>query len=410
MSHWQPYLIAIVIGLLIGIEREKAHPHQKTMGVRTFVLISLIGAIAGDAGAVWLSYFLALFSLGLILVSYFNQTRSKAAQIDRGLTTEFAAGIVFCLGYMAHQSPALSAIIGTLVAIILFSKIYLHQFTKTLKPAELKVALLLLLGGVVVINLVPDTVIDPWGIFNPRKFGYIILTLATLEFSSYVLTKIVGERRGALVAGFLGGMVSSTAVLISSARQSTKIPETWQTQLCAALMAKLAALAEVFLIVGLISHSLFLRIMWPIGVGIFIGGLSLIVLARKKYRRNAGMNLKSPLDWKGVFRLSFMLGAILAMISLAKSILGDQGTFIASFITGFFELHGVSLANATMQSQNYLTLNAASVSILLAVVASLVAKIFISWVINREVFSQILTGVFASMITGIALVAWITFD
>ena len=408
MNLWQPYLIAIVIGLLVGIEREKAHPDKKTMGVRTFLLISLLGAIAGGLQNLWLSTLLMAFTLGLILISYFTQTNSKIKTTDRGLTTEFAAGIIFCLGYAAHQSPALSALIGPIVAMILFSKTSLHRFTRNLKHSELEAALLLLLGGVAVINLAPDAVVDPWGVFNPRKFGYLVMALATLEFSSYVLAKIIGEKKGLLLIGFLGGLVSSTAVLISSAKQANTAPDTWRSLLCSTLVAKLAALIELLFIVGLITPKLLLRIAPGIATGILIAGIALFFIAQKMGEQNAELKLQSPLDWRGVLRLAFMLSGVLAAISLAQFWLGDSGTFVASFLTGLFELHGASLATATMYNQAKLTIEIASLSILLAVGASLLAKVCISWIVTRSVFSRALTVIFIPLVLAIGLVTWLT--
>jgi uncharacterized membrane protein (DUF4010 family) len=378
------------------------------MGVRTFFLISLLGAISGGFSDRLISVLIAAFALGLILTSYFNLTKESGPKIDRGLTTEFAAGIIFCLGYAAHQTPIFSALMGALVAILLFSKKVLHRFTSSVKPEELQAALFLLLGGVIVVGLVPNRLIDPWGIFNPKKFGYLILTLATLEFFSYLATKVIGEKQGALVFGFLGGLVSSTSVLLSSARRSSKYPEHWRTLLTSAIAAVLASLLELLLIVGLVSHELLLRIAMPVLAGIAFGGVFLFFVSQRNVLLGQEQALASPLDWKGVFRLSFLLGAILASISLVQIWLGDRATFALSFVTGLFELHGVSLANATLLNQGRLTMETASTSILIAAIGSLLAKIAISWSVNRGAFSRGLTVVFVPMVGAIGLVAWFT--
>jgi uncharacterized membrane protein (DUF4010 family) len=389
-----------VIGLLIGIEREKSQ-HQKEMGVRTFLLICLIGAIAGDLQNSWVSELIAAFVFGLILISYFMQVSSRDTRIDSGMTTEFAAGIVFCLGYTAHQSPVISALLGLVVALILFSK--------AIKSSELQAALLLLLAGVSVVSLVPDAVIDPWGIFNPRKFGYIVVTLASLEFSSYVLSKTIGQKAGSLVVGFLGGLVSSTAVLISSARRAKLEPSSWRALFCSALAAKLAAFIELLLIVLFVSPALFMSLVLPVGAVLIFGFIALFILAQKKADQISEPAVKSPLDWIGVFRLSIALAAILASVSLAELWLGSEATFTISFLTGLFELHGVSLANATLYSQGKLSVNVATLSVLLGLVASLVAKISISWFISPGIFARALSAVFLSMIAIVVLVASLTY-
>lgn len=407
MQVWQPYFIAIAIGLLIGIEREKSQSSDKTMGVRTFLLVSLSGAVAAGLQNTWLTILISAFTLGLILISYYTQTNSKATEIDRGLTTEFAAGIVYCLGYAAHNSPTLTAVIAPVVAVILFSKPTLHRFTHAIKPTEFQAALLLLLAGVVVINLVPDTVIDPWGVFNPQKFGFIVLILATFEFASYLGTKIIGEKNGSLVIGFLGGFVSSTAVLLSSARNSVRAPATWPIHLCTTLSAQIAAFVELLIIIGLISTEIFFRIAIPISAAIFVGLCAIYILIKENKLLTSELVLKSPLDWRGVLRLSILLALILGTISLVKHWLGDQATLVVSFLTALFELHGVSLANATMYSHGQLSDKMTIQNIFFAVIASLIAKVVISGLITkRSRFFSTLLLVTLPMIGLIVLGLW----
>lgn len=407
MSYWQPYFIAIVIGLLVGIEREKKHAAEKVFGVRTFLLISLLGALAGGLQISWLALLVAAFTFGLILITYFTQTYPNIDNTDRGLTTEFAAGVVFILGFAAHHAPTLSAFLGPVVALILFSKKSLHRFSNAIKQEELEAALFLLLGAVVIINLVPDTVIDPWGVFNPKKFGYLILTLALLEFSSYVLAKVIGEKKGSILIGFLGGLVSSTAVFFSSARQAAKEPARWRTLLSSTIAAQIASFLELLLIVGLVSPILLISISVSVGAGIVIGVLALIILGWTKEDGDSGVMLKSPLDWRGVFRLSVLLGLILAVASISKQWFGTSATLTVSFLTGLFELQGISLANATMYTQGTLAIEVARVGIILAVISSLCAKIFFSWIIHRGAFTKVLNVVLLAMGLAVGFAAWL---
>jgi uncharacterized membrane protein (DUF4010 family) len=407
VSQWKPYLIALAVGFLVGIERENSKADQKALGVRTFLLVSLLGALAGDLQNIWLTVLISVFALSLIFTSYVIQIFSKPTAVHLGLTTEFAAGVVFAVGISAHTSPILAATMGPIVALILFSKASLHRFTHEIKPLELKAAITLLLIAAVVIDLAPNTTIDPWDLFNPRKFGYLVLTLAILEFSSYILLKLIGEKKGSLVIGFLGGLVSSTAVLISSSRQSLKNIESWRTFMCTVLAAQLASLIELLVIVLLISQSLFMSVVPAITAGIFFCGICLALLWRKQIPQDSELILKSPLDWKGVFRLSITFGILLALVSAAEHWLGHDAIYTLSFLTGLFELQGISLANATLFSQSQVSLKVASECIFLAVIASLVAKVALSWFFNRNKFSVYLTIIFVPMISIISFIGWL---
>lgn len=407
MSQWQGYIIAAIIGLLIGTERERHVPKQKVMGVRTFLFIALLGALAGDLEISWLSALIAAFTLGLIVIGYMSQTNADGAEADRGLTTEFAGGIVFCLSYAAHKSPALAATIGPIVALLLFSKKTLHRFIQTIRQSELQAALLLLLGAAVVVNIAPDEIVDPWGIFNPRKFGMLVMILATLEFFSYVITKIFGQKKGALFVGLFGGLVSSTAVLLSAAKSAKTNPASWRTQVSLALTAKLAAFVEVLFIVALVAPSLLLTIWWSVGAGLLLGLVELYFVYRKSDVPHSGLSLTSPLDWKGVIRLAVLLASILFGISVAKQWLGESASLIVSFLTGLFELHGVSLANATLFSQGQLSAKSACTSILFAAMASMVAKIVLAWLIAKGPFARGITVAFLPIIATLGVMVWL---
>lgn len=404
MEFWRPYFISALTGLLVGIERERAHPSQKALGVRTFLLLSLIGALAGGLGNFWLALVLAVFSLALIVLSYVFS--SLSGDHDYGLTTEFAGMIIFTAGYASHQDPVITAIMGPLVALVLFSKRSLHGFTAKLESSELQAAILILLLAVTVTQFLSVEAIDPWGIFIPRKFGLIVLALALLEFVGYILNKILGEKRGSLLTGFLGGLVSSTAVLLSTVRQSTSPKANSRSLAATAIAAKLASLFELLVIVGALSQDLLRSLLPPILAGMTVGVIALFIFNLKAQDSSEGLHLRSPLEARGVLRLSVMLAGILMLVAAVQEWVGPRGTKILAVITGLFELQGFSLASSTLVARGHLSVNEATSSIVLAVTASLFAKIVLSWAVTRQSFSRDVTIVFALMATGIGLMVW----
>lgn len=401
---WHPYLIAVAIGLLVGIEREKAHPSGKAMGVRTFLLIALCGAIAGGLDETWMAALLGTFTFTLIAISYYSTT--KAANSDRGLTTEFAGGIVFALSFVAHTHPVLSTVVGPLVAVVLFSKSSLHRFTGNLKASEFQAALLLLLVGATAVNMLEDRIIDPWGVFNPRKFGLLVLVLGTMQFAGYIAAKILGERRGALVLGFAGGLVSSTAVLLSSAREAKRRKGSSLALQMSVAAAQIAAFAELLIITAVVSPKLCAELTPPVAAAIVTLLLALAMLSRRTQDPHGELELRSPLDWRGVLRLAVVFALILALIAFAQQKLGETASTGVSILAGLFELHGISLANATMFANGGMSLEAAELNTLMALSASLVAKTTIGWIVAGGSFARLLTLI--SILTGsiVWAVAW----
>lgn len=407
MEHWQPYLVSLIVGLLIGIERERTSPHQKIMGVRTFVFIALLGALAGSVNH-WIAAILALFTLSLIVISYASQMSQKGFK-DRGLTTEFAAAIVFMLCYISHTHLLHTALLGPLVAAILFSKKRIHRFTHIIKDSEFESAILLLLTGVVIVSLVPDRALDPWGIFNPKNFGYIVLTLAAIEFASYLAIKIVGQERGVLLLGFLGGLVSSTAVTLSNARAAQKNASNSKTLVVSTVAAQVAAMIEALVIILLVFPKLLQVVALPVVTGIILGVLSALFIHKRNGHSPPVLEMRSPLDWRGVLRLALMLAVILALISMTKMLLSNEAGYLMSFVAGLFELHGVVLANSTLIAQQKLDMTAASLSVILAVCASMVSKLGLSWLIARGSYAKWLSAVVFVMALAMVTVLFVFF-
>lgn len=400
MSSLIPFLVSLLLGFLIGIEREKSGHDDAALGVRTFTLIALLGSISGWMEELWLSIALAVFALGLVLISY---QRSSTKRGNRGLTTEFAAGIVFALGHVAHRDSALVALLGCVVALLLFWKAPLHRFSAKVRPRELEAGLLILLVGISVLSVVPNEAIDPWGLLNPRTFGLVVLIVAAIEFTSYVTVKFLGRGTSAVLVGFLGGLASSTSVMLAAAhamRADRANGRAWTVTVTA---ASISSILELVVIVGIVAHELLPRLVLVVSGFFLIGLIAIFLLLRAENSAELSFELDKPLDIFSVLRLSLLLSGILGLVTLAQQYAGDLGRYAVAFISGLFEMHGVSFATATLYAQNHLTSATAFSTIEIAILASLLAKIGILWIFGRGIFRWVLTGIFLGM--GAALVA-----
>jgi hypothetical protein len=58
----------------------------------------------------------------------------------------------------------------------------------------------------------PDQTYGPYDVLNPKEIGWVIILTSGLGFVGYILAKFLGARKGILLGGIIGGLVSSTAV------------------------------------------------------------------------------------------------------------------------------------------------------------------------------------------------------
>ena len=103
--------------------------------MRTFILLALFGAAAGflsrSLSAIWIFPASLLIVGAFVMAGYY--VTSRTSRNGKGLTTEFAAVIVFLLGAMVmfgYQPPAIA--LGVVTAAVLAYKQPLHGFVEKL--------------------------------------------------------------------------------------------------------------------------------------------------------------------------------------------------------------------------------------------------------------------------------------
>jgi len=397
----EPFFIALLVGLLIGIDRERSLPAgMKGMGVRTFILIALLGTLAASVADITLASTISLFAFGAILLNYFTTTKFKKNSASVGLTTALAAGAVFCLGYLAPKEPGLVAVVAGAILVILLGRHHLHVFAREkLQPKEISAATTMLIIFLSVLVFLPNKTIDPWDLINPRRLGMLVAIISAMQFIGYVAIRIFGDRLGVLFMGFFGGLVSSTAVFATLPRFLKNHPERAKPAAAAALLATVGMLLEFTVIMFFAAKELLIQLIAPISVMIIVGILSAVLLFRKNGMNSSIETPRNPLDFKSVFYLSSVIAGMLFIVALAKRYVGTDFVYLITFLGGLLEVHSVSLATATLFVGNKLSLIDAKTNLYLALIASYITKYVLLWGVARDRFA-LLSTIFLTVMIG----------
>ena len=127
-------MVAIGIGLLLGVERERRkseNQDQGAAGIRTFAFAGLLGSISELTGNQALPILAGAFVALAALISYW-----RSSNADLGITTEVALLTTFVLGVMTQHTPTLAASIAVMATILLAARSALHGLvSKTLTRA-----------------------------------------------------------------------------------------------------------------------------------------------------------------------------------------------------------------------------------------------------------------------------------
>lgn len=397
----QPFFISFIIGLLIGIERERTQAQGvKAVGMRTFILFALLGTLAAKINLYLLTFSISLFIFAALLLSYLRATKDSKKVNDIGVTTEMAAATVFILGYLTLGHMLLAIIIAATVLIILYGRENLHRFAKEkIKAKEIEAAIGIIIISLGIVSFLPNRTIDPWSLFNPQNFGLIILVLAGLQFGGYIMIRLFGEKLGMILLGFFGGLISSTAVFASLSHAKRRKKQSTFSAVIAGVFATIATLIGFVLVIFLVNPSLLQLILWPILAAILFGGLSCWAFAfMSRNHQQIKITYPNPLDIKVIIKLALFIMGILLFVGIIKQHLGQSGLAVTAFVTGLFDIHGMAYAIAMLYHEKSLNLDNATQLLAIVLIASFISKFALVWGIAHNRFSAIVSLFLCGMI------------
>ncbi len=380
--------IALAAGLLVGVERgwqyRRAEEAERFAGVRSFGLIGLLGGLwallARELGEVLLGF--AFLGFGaVVFMILFLERRDSASQ---GVTTLVAAMVTFALGALAVAGYQVVAAGGAVVTTVLLSlKPVLHRWVRRLEAKELNAALKLLLISVVLLPVLPDRGFGPWQALNPYTLWWMVVLIAALSFSGYVAMKAVGPRRGTVLTGLLGGLVSSTAVTLSLARLARR-PGAERILAVGILVAAATMFPRVLVEVAVVHPPLLLGVGGPLAAMTLLAGVGAAWLWRRPGRAatpaGSGVTVSNPFELWPAVQFGLLLAAVMFLAVALRHWLGDAGVYLLAAASGLADVDAITLSLARMAAGDLPPQVAARGIVLAAVVNTLVKGLLAAWI------------------------------
>ncbi len=373
--------LAIAIGAAIGVERHWREREEKeghrTAGIRTFALIGMLGGATGLlehhlAGNGISGILLAIAFLALTLAYAAFEYRHEVDDDSYSATSVVAAMVTFSLGALAVLGDMTVASAGGVVALgILASREYLHAAMRRLKWSELRSAVILLAMTFVLLPIVPMEPIGPFGGVSPQKILVMAILLASISFCGYVAAKVVGARRGELIAGAIGGLISSTAVAISFAQRSAA-SQLVRPLAGGALAATAVSYLRTAFLVTALGWSVAIYLLPPLIAASLIIVAYAALLARRNDGEEPAETIGNPFELLSVIKMALLLVFVAFLARAASEYFGDRGLFAAAALSGLADIDAVTVTVTDMRGS--LSPKVGALAIAIAVVSNTIAK------------------------------------
>jgi uncharacterized membrane protein (DUF4010 family) len=407
--------VALAIGLMVGIERgwkaREVEDHGRAAGLRTFGLSGLMGGICGVLGVQLGAQIVGIAFLAFSAVfGAFGWLEAKSKG-SLSVTTLIAGMLTFLLGALATVGDVTVAIAAAVsMTVLLALRTQLHTWLAKVTWEEIRAGLILMVMSFLLLPILPNHAIDPWGAVNLHEVWIFAIMMALISFTGYVAVRIFGDRLGVIVTAAAGGLASSTATTLTFARMGREHPGAVNLLVGGILISG----AVMALRVGAIASALNPNLLGPLAVTLGSAAVVLVMTAMVfMLPVNRGstegtkpeLTISNPLVVATSMKLSAFIIVVMLAAELVQRVWGNAGVLVVAAASGIADVDAITLSIARMDT----TAQLATQAILLAATVNTASKASMAaWIGGRAVGLRV--GMASIVAIATACGAYLWFD
>ena len=404
--------LAGALGMFLGLEREWS---QKSAGIRTFSLISLLAAVftvlTAEAETPIGEGLLVLGGVLVIVQGVLLAVQGLLSDDEAGLslTTSVSMLVAYGVGALVAVGFILEGVtVAVLSSLLLVLKRELHEFAWGLSHQEMRSTIEFAILAFVIYPLLPaETTVEFAGLaipLEPQVIWLMVVAVAGIGIANYAIVTTYGGR-GIAVTGFFGGLASSTAVVGTMLDHVNQRPQAASYAVAAILLANAAMAARNLAIaVGFTAGSdaeILVEAIVPLGAVIVLAFAVAALTA--DWTESGPMELESPFSLRNALAFGVVFLGVLVFGSLAETWFGTLGFYATAVASGFVSSAGATTSAVVLYRGGQLGGPEATVAILLATVSSIVVKALLASTSTNTGFRNRVAAYSAILLLGGAL-------
>lgn len=346
--------VAVLAGLAVGIERERSGhatgPAARFAGARTFLMLGLVGGIAGwlTAGGAVLAGAIILGSGGALSVAAYVMAARQGPD-GIGATTEVAALAVLALGVAAGAGfPLLTSAATSVMVLALVEKSRIHDAVARLGTVEVDAALKFAVLALVILPLLPAGPYGPYDSIRPRELWILVLLFSGLNFAGYVARRAFGPARGYGITGLLGGVISSTLVTLSFGLRSRRSPEFGRALARGTIAAGAIVVPRVLILTLVLHRAVTLEAMGYLALPLAVSaGIIAWVAWHRPPAEGSGVDPaegESPLRLAAAIRMGLGFQLVLFLVPMVQQLWGRSGVLSSAVVLGVTDIDALTVS------------------------------------------------------------------
>jgi uncharacterized membrane protein (DUF4010 family) len=405
---FQRMAVAVAVGLLVGLQRERSE--SAIGGIRTFALIAMFGAICtllAESFGGWIVAVGILASAGMLAVG--NMVKIRAGILDPGLTTEVAALLVFAVGaYAMAGDLTFAVVVGGTTAVLLHYRDPLHALAHRISPRDITAIMQFVAIALIILPILPNKTYGPLKVLNPFEIWLMVVLIVGIGLAGYVAYMLFGARAGGILAGVLGGLISSTATTVSSARRAGSSNDLIPLSAAMIVMAWTISFARVIVEIVVVARRQSLMMIGPLVVLMLILlAMALILYTRTNARQGELLAQTNPAELKGAILFALLYAAVLLLVAAARQYSGQSALYAVAVISGLTDMDAITLSTSRLVSTGRVQSDVGWRLILLASLSNLAFKATLAVILTRgRLMGRISIVFFCTLACGILMLLY----
>jgi uncharacterized membrane protein (DUF4010 family) len=203
----------------------------------------------------------------------------------------------------------------------------------------------------------------------------MVVLIVGISLAGYVIYKIAGHRTGAVFAGILGGLISSTATTVGYARRSAGVSELRVLAVRVIIIASAVVFFRVLILIAVAGRSAFPGMAPPIAImaAIFVLLSFIVVWHGQKVARQMPVQ-KNPTELGSAILFGGLYAAVLFAIAFARERLGLSGIYAVSVLSGLTDMDAITLSVSNLAQDGMLSDGTAWRAVLVASLSNIAFK------------------------------------
>ncbi len=403
--------IALGLGLLVGIQRERAESH--VAGVRTFPLITILGTISAAIGEQFGGWVIAAALAGVIAAMVLgNISESRHGKQGSGITTEIAILTMFVVGVMVWSVDipyVVPVVVGGLVAVLLHAKKLLHDFAQRLGEKDVRAFMQFVLITFIILPVLPNEAFGPAPIdvLNPRRIWLMVVLVVGISLAGYALYKKLGQRAGTVLGGVLGGLIASTAMTVSFARRSAGAVNSTMAGALVIVLASTVVYVRMLVEIGIVAPNSFREMALPIVTIMAVGAALSLAVWGVTARSGAWLpEQENPTELKSALWFGVMFAIVLVAAAAGHHYFDERGMYAVAAISGLTGMDAINLSTAGLVEAGRLPADVGWRAAVVATIANLLFKAGIVAFLGSRRLLVMVSLMFAVLIGASCMVLW----